>query len=277
MAWFRSGCGRDEERPASRFRGNLSGQSARTTAATALGALRDFLLPLCCAVCDRLMSPADSGVVCGHCWSRVHELPNPRCPRCGHPSDRYTCRWCSFLPPYVRAARSYCWMGSGTGEEIVYALKYDGWTAVAAAMAHRMARVSWPTDVVEERSGIVPAPLSAARMRERGFNQATAIAAALAPLWGCPLWENVLVRTSGTVSQTQLTPGERKSNVAGAFSVPLTAQVAVRGSHIVLLDDVITTGATLSACASALFAAGARTISYMTFGRAPSSGDRLSP
>jgi ComF family protein len=168
-------------------------------------------------------------------------------------------------------------MGSGTGDEIVYALKYDGWTGVAVAMAERMARVPWPADVVEERSAIVPVPLSSARRRERGFNQATAIAAALAPLWNCPVLDNVLVRTSGTVSQTQLTPGERKSNVAGAFSVPVTAQVAVRRSHIVLLDDVITTGATLSACASALFAAGARTISYMTFGRAPSSGDRLSP
>jgi ComF family protein len=168
-------------------------------------------------------------------------------------------------------------MGSGTGEEVVYALKYDGWTGVAVAMAERMARVAWPADVVEERSAVVPVPLSAARRRERGFNQTTAIAAAIAPLWNLSVWENVLVRTSGTMSQTQLTPGERKSNVAGAFSVPDKARVVVRGSHIVLLDDVITTGATLHACASALFAAGARTISYMTFGRAPSSGDRLSP
>ena len=240
-------------------------------------ATRDLFLPLCCAVCDRLMSSAEPGVVCGHCWTRVRELPSPRCFRCGHPSDAYACRWCTQLPPYVRAARSYCWMGSGTGEDIVYALKYDGWTSVAPSIAARMARVSWPEDVVDERNAIVPVPLSAARKRERGFNQSAEIARALAPLWKTFVWENVLVRASATRSQTQLTPGERKSNVAGAFSVAEAARTDVRGAHIVLLDDVVTTGATLNACASALFAAGTRTISYMTFGRAPSSGDRLSP
>ena len=166
-------------------------------------------------------------------------------------------------------------MGSGSGEDIVYALKYDGWIPVAPAIAERLARVTWPDDVIEERAAIVPVPLSATRLRERGFNQSSAIARALAPLWNTLVWENVLVRTSATVSQTQLTPGERKSNVAGAFSVPESALGEVHGAHIVLLDDVVTTGATLHACASSLFAAGARTISYMTFGRAPSSGDRL--
>lgn len=166
-------------------------------------------------------------------------------------------------------------MGAGPGEDIVYALKYDGWTRVGAAMAARMARVPWPADVVEERTAIVPVPLSAQRMRERGFNQSSVIAAALAPLWRTDVREDVLIRSAATASQTQLTPGERKSNVAGAFAVPASARPTVRGAHFVLLDDVVTTGSTLRACASALFAAGTRTISYMTFGRAPASGDRL--
>src|SRR5688500_951480 len=141
----RSGYRGDAHRAPSGGREDLKRAAVRATVSAALGAVRDLLLPLCCAVCERLMSPSDKGVICGHCWSRVHELPNPRCARCGHPSDRYACRWCPFLPAYVRAARSYCWMGSGTGEEIVYALKYDGWTGVATGMAERMARVGWPT------------------------------------------------------------------------------------------------------------------------------------
>ncbi|MEP6509127.1 MAG: phosphoribosyltransferase family protein, partial [Gemmatimonadales bacterium] len=72
-------------------------------------------------------------------------------------------------------------------------------------------------------------------------------------------------------------PGERLGNVAGAFVVPHSARQEVIGKHLVLLDDVVTTGSTLGACAKALFNAGARTISYMTFGRAPASGDRLIP
>jgi ComF family protein len=224
------------------------------------------------------MVPANEpGIVCGHCWSRVRLLPHPRCPRCGHPADRHTCRWCNLLPPFVRAARSYCWMGAGTGDRIVHALKYDGWRRVATAMAERMARVSWVADVVEERSALVPVPLSPARQRERGYNQSAEIARALAPLWNIPLREDLLLRTTSTTSQTQLTPRERKSNVAGAFAVPESARARLRGAHVVMVDDVITTGSTLHACASALFAAGARTISYMTFGRAPASGDRLHP
>lgn len=245
--------------------------------ANAVSALGDLILPVCCAACDKLMPPSEPGIVCGHCWSRVRELPNPRCERCGHPSDRHACRWCQLLPPFVRAARSYCWMGAGTGEDIVYALKYDGWTRVADAMAARMARVQWLPDVVEERSAIVPVPLTTEKLRDRGFNQSAVMAAGLARRWGIPVWENALVRSTGATSQTQLTPGERKSNVAGAFAVPVSERGKLRGEHIVLLDDVVTTGATLRACATALFASGARTISYMTFGRAPASGDRLIP
>ena len=221
------------------------------------------------------MQAGEDGIVCGHCWSRVRLLPHPRCERCGHPSGRHACRWCDVLPPFVRSARSYCWMGAGRGDDIVYALKYEGWTRVGEAMASRMARLSWPADVVEERTAIVPVPLSPQRRRERGFNQSAVIGAALAPLWRTEVWEGVVIRSAATASQTQLTPGERKSNVAGAFAVPASARSTVRGAHFVLLDDVVTTGSTLRACASALFAAGTRTISYMTFGRAPASGDRL--
>ena len=80
-----------------------------------------------------------------------------------------------------------------------------------------------------------------------------------------------------TQSHTQLPQGEGLGNVAGAFSVPAQQRSRLRGAHLVLIDDVIATGATLRATASALFAAGARTISCMTFGRAPASGDRLFP
>jgi ComF family protein len=140
-----------------------------------------------------------------------------------------------------------------------------------------MSRVRFPEDVISERAALVPVPLSRGRQRERGFNQSTVIAKRLAELWKIPLWTDVLERAQSTRSQTQLTPGERLGNVAGAFSAPMEVRSKLRGAHLVLVDDVVTTGATLRAAASALFAAGARTISYMTFGRAPASGDRLFP
>lgn len=223
------------------------------------------------------MSASEKDIVCGHCWTLVRELPFPRCARCGHPVTKHTCRWCPLLPPFVRSARSYCWIGAGSGKDIVHALKYDGWTRVAEGMAARMARVSFPTDVSLERAALVPIPLAQSRLRERGFNQTEILARALSPLWQTPVWSSVLVRASSTRSQTQLTPGERLGNVAGAFSVPAVSRETIGGAHLILIDDVVTTGATLRAAAAALFAAGARTLSYMTFGRAPASGDRLIP
>jgi ComF family protein len=144
-------------------------------------------------------------------------------------------------------------------------------------MAERMAHVSFPHDVASERAMLVPIPLAASRLRERGFNQSEIIADSLARMWGIPVEAAVLRRASAARSQTQLTPGERLGNVAGAFSVPIEARATINGAHLMLVDDVVTTGSTLRAAADALFAKGARTISYMTFGRAPASGDRLIP
>lgn len=135
--------------------------------------------------------------------------------------------------------------------------------------------MSWPDDVVEERTALVPVPLASSRERERGYNQSALIAEALAARWKIPLWDDSLVRARVTRTQTELTPGERLSNVAGAFRVRDSALTKIAGAHIVLVDDVVTTGATLAACASALFEAGSRIISYVTFGRAAAAGDRV--
>jgi len=185
------------------------------------------------------------------------------------------CKWCDYLPPYVRAARSYCWVRPGTGGKIVHALKYSGWHAVAEPVAERVARLTWPDDVVDERTALIPVPLAASRERERGYNQSNLIAVGLSRRWAIPVWRDVLERGRVTRTQTELTPGERLSNVAGAFRVRHSARAALRGAHVVLVDDVVTTGATLGACASALFEAGTRIISYVTFARAVASGDRL--
>lgn len=140
-------------------------------------------------------------------------------------------------------------------------------------MAERMARLVWPRDVVDERAAVVPVPLAPARARERGYNQSELLARRLARCWGVPVWTDCVVRARATTTQTRLTPDERRRNVCGAFrAVP--GAVNFRGAHLVLVDDVVTTAATLNECASALHDAGARIVSYVTFGRAPALGDR---
>jgi ComF family protein len=159
--------------------------------------------------------------------------------------------------------------------DIVHALKYGGWTRVAEGMSDRMARLTWPRDVIDERAALVPVPLAAVRQRERGYNQSELLAIALAARWDVPVRADALARERPTRSQTELTPEQRVGNVAGSFRLTDPGQEAVRGLHIVLVDDVVTTAATLNECARVLYQGGARIISYVTFGRARASGDRL--
>ena len=156
----------------------------------------------------------------------------------------------------------------------MHALKYHGWTAAATGMGDRMARLDWPGDVVEERAALVPVPLARVRMRERGYNQSVLLARVLADRWRIALLPDALERTRATGSQTRLTPEWRRRNVSGAFRAIPSARTALRGAHLILVDDVVTTAATLNACATALCDGGARIVSYATFGRAPASGDR---
>jgi ComF family protein len=115
--------------------------------------------------------------------------------------------------------------------------------------------------------------VAADRARERGYNQSALLADALARRWRIPVWPHAVQRVKATGTQTRLTPGERRRNVCGAFRAA-PAECSFRGAHLVLVDDVITTGATLNECATALYGAGARIVSYVTFGRAPAVGDR---
>jgi ComF family protein len=268
-------------------------------------AILELLLPRACVVCARLCTSHERELVCGRCWLGAQELPRPRCPRCGHPyaigltsvshnpagltsvshnpagltSVSHnpvappTCRWCTLLPPFVRAVRSAYAIPGGTAESIVHALKYQGWPAVAPAMARRMAALRFPDDVERERAALVPVPLASSRRRERGYNQSEELARALGHIWHVPVRTDLLARARATESQTRLTPGERHRNVSGAFRARADRD-ALRGLHLVLVDDVVTTAATLNACAAALHEGGARILSFVTFGRAPAIGDR---
>ena len=235
----------------------------------------DLFLPRVCVSCQRLLSRVETGIVCSLCWSRLPLLPSPQCERCGYPVATGSCRWCDLLPPYVRAVRSVCWMPVDPASSIVHALKYEGWSAVGNEIAARMSRLSWPRDVVDERTALIPIPLASARKRQRGYNQSALIARALARRWRIPVWEEIVVRSRETSSQTKLTPEQRLDNVAGSFRIADRESEKLRGAHLVIVDDVVTTAATLNTCATALFESGARIISYVTFGRAHASGDRL--
>jgi predicted amidophosphoribosyltransferase len=188
--------------------------------------------------------------------SRAAEVPRPS-PKC---------RACAEWPAAVRVVRAAFVMGDGV-RSLVHALKYRGWEAAAGPMAARMAALPWPQDVLDEARVVAAVPTTKARLRERGYNQAALLARELAARTGRAFDPDYLVRTRESGSQTSLRPGERRANVAGAFAVPEGRGSGLRGEHVVLVDDVWTTGATALACAGALLDAGARVVSVATFAR----------
>ena len=235
------------------------------------GALDLVFAPVCVA-CG---APVDTGeaerLVCRVCWLKCRPLPSPRCARCWAPvaPDREpspVCRACDAWPGTLRTVRSAFAMGM-VPRRLVHALKYRGWQAAAAPMAARMARVEWPWDVEAEARLVVPVPVGAARRRERGYNQAELLARGFAARTGRTIDPGILVRARETATQTALHPDERRANVARAFAVAAGRAGELSGRHVLLVDDVWTTGATALACAEALLEAGARAASVVTFAR----------
>jgi len=237
------------------------------------GALDLVLAPVCVCCGAPVPTRLQDRVVCPLCGSRIRTLPLPRCSRCWTPLPSHqagvegACRLCPELRPAIRAIRSACLL-EGPARKLIHALKYQGWRSVVGPLGSRMARVSWPEEVEREVRLVVPVPIAPLRLRERGFNQAALLAEEIAALKGWKSRPALLQRTRSAGSQTTLHPGERRANVAGAFRVASEAENMLSSEHILLVDDVWTTGATARSCADTLLDAGARAVSVLTFARA---------
>jgi len=148
----------------------------------------------------------------------------------------------------------------------VHALKYGGWPELGGELAERMVRVSLPGFQGLEGVPLIPVPTTARRMRERGYNQAEVLAHALAEA-STGIVVKALARRDGDGSQVALQRGERRANVLGAFTLREAGIPGIQGRDVVLVDDVLTTGATAAAAAEVLGAGGVRSVSVLTFAR----------
>jgi len=222
----------------------------------------DFVLPPRCPRCgDRI--DAD-GHLCGACWGKLRMITPPHCVHCGIPFEvgelmDAECGACMRAPPafdWARAAVIY----EDEAKSLILHLKYSGEGAGVPAIGRMMAGA---VAAMPRMDVIMPVPLHPRRLFARRFNQSQLLGKAISRNLGIPLDCFSLTRKRATPSQGQLSRKGRKRNVKGAFAV--TGDV--RGKRILLVDDVLTTGATASACASALKRAGAGEVGLAAFAR----------
>ena len=218
----------------------------------------DWLFPPVCGGCSRI-----GFRWCPNCQHQVVPVPEPVCQSCGMPLSRPgICPTCHDNPPPYEALRSWV-VFEGPIRHAIHSLKYGRNVALGDALAPHLAecasKSSWKVDLV------VPVPLGRKRIKERGYNQVGLLAIPLAAMQGWRYKPQVLIRARETRSQVGLSPLERKENIAGAFRAE---PALAAGKAILLVDDVVTTGATLAACSDALILAGARIVYALTLARA---------
>ncbi len=223
----------------------------------------DWIFPPVCGGCM-----ARGTRWCKPCQDGMSRLPEEVCPWCGEPQPSgRICEACQQNPPDFSALRSFAFF-RGPVRNALHRLKYQKDIGLGEALSIHLIELynvtRWPIDY------IVPVPLSHQRQRERGYNQVTFLSKPLAYAIQKPFRSDMLIKRRETRTQVGLTALERKQNVAGAFFAP---PKLVQGKAILVIDDVTTTGSTISACSRALREAGASAVYGLTLARAALQAD----
>lgn len=233
-----------------------------------LSSVLDMIYPRNCISCG-CSSPEPFRHLCWDCYADATRVEPPFCRQCGDPvagdvQHDYICYACSRKAPRFEWARSAVRYEGGLGEAL-RALKYDAalWLVDdLVAVLHACVRAEYSD---REFDWVVPVPLFPTRRRSRGFNQSALLARALAKRMGIRFRERCVRRVRPTATQTGLTAPQRAANVSRAFRSGFF--VRPTGRKILLVDDVMTTGATVDACAAALKAGGAESVCVVTVAR----------
>jgi len=218
-------------------------------------ALLDFAFPPHCLVCGQFLGEAGQSL-CGRCWGEIQSPCPDRCPRCSCPGAISPCANCASWDPAVERALV---LGDFAGalREAIHLLKFQGHQELGRCLGRCLGQAPELARALQQVDLLIPVPLHPARQRERGYNQSLRIAEGLAEALGKRLCADRLERRVPTRQQARLDAAARQQNLEAAFQVKgeLPAHCCIG-----LVDDVVTTGATLGACGRALYQAGGRRV-----------------
>jgi ComF family protein len=226
----------------------------------------DIALPTLCVACRE---PVDGEGVCASCWSKLSFIAPPYCPRLGIPfvydpgPDLLSMEAIANPPAYARARAAVRY--DDVARTLVHALKYQDRTDLAPAMGRWMVQAG--RELLGEADVLVPVPLHWRRGWSRRYNQSGALARVIERQAGVKLASEALRRVRPTLQQIGLSRSQRASNVQGAFKVAGDRGADIQGRRVVLIDDVLTSGATTDACARALLRAKAAQVDVLVFAR----------
>ena len=227
----------------------------------------DFVYPQHCAICKQHLKKEERDV-CEVCWNSLVTLPDPFCPYCRsfyEPRDT-RCSFCESAGRTIEDHKIALVRSLGRFDdyykELIHRFKYGKKIPLGKRLARRLGGTVNGDYTFLESDFLIPVPLHKSRYRERGFNQSEIVAQEISKITGISVLKSGLKRRKNTKDQTNLSPEQREENVRGAFTV--TESERMNGKKIILVDDVITTGATLSECAHVLKQAGAEKIIGMT-------------
>ena len=226
----------------------------------------DVALPTLCVACRE---PVDGEGVCAGCWAKLSFIAPPFCPRLGIPfvydpgPDMLSMEAISNPPAYTRARAAVRY--DDVARTLIHALKYQDRTDLAPAMGRWMARAG--RELLDDADILIPVPLHWRRAWSRRYNQSGALARSIERQSGVKVASEALRRIRPTEQQIGLSRTQRASNVQGAFKVAADRQFLIAGRRVVLVDDVLTSGATTDACARALLRARAAQVDVLVFAR----------
>ena len=226
----------------------------------------NLIYPLHCASCKTPLDPENGSSVCGHCIGLIKRNPSPYCVRCGRSVDMAGCACDDCLKNTPAFSKAYsAFLYEGTLKELILQFKYNGKLALSGDLSGFLSDFLYDNpDILEGIDAITFVPIGIDRMIKRGFNQSKILAKHLSDSYGIPLMD-CIEKAHSTKHQNELSRSERLSNLKDAFRAKGGANL--NGLTILIVDDVMTTGATLNECSIALMKAGAAGVRCLTLAR----------